>query len=247
MNASARHFAEANHLYQEVAERLFEHLAPINIEPQRILDLGAGSGTLLTGLQQRFRKADIINVDHAEQRLAMIENHGLFKKSPQRVCADACHLPFVDGYFDIVIANLMVHWLPDLTAWLAEMKRVLADNGLLIFSYFGPDSLRELGQPRHPFHDMHDLGDALVRAGLTHPILDSEHLTVEYDSVEDAHADLSANGEIALLQLMDLPPQEIDVTYEIVYGHAWKAQQPMTSKIDQDGMVRIDIGQIQRR
>jgi malonyl-CoA O-methyltransferase len=66
---------------------------------------------------------------------------------------------------------------------------VLRPGGLLLFSTFGPDTLKELraawrAADGHThvsrFIDMHDLGDALVRAGLGEPVMDMEHLTLTY-------------------------------------------------------------------
>ncbi len=247
-NNSADSFCEAAHLYAEIGERVMLHLDPISIKPTRIVDLGTGLGTMLPLLNKRYPKAEIIGVDSAQQRLALVKNKGLFKKPFQLIEASAEQLPFDDNSVSIVVANLMLHWVNDLGALFNEVKRVLSEEGLFIFSYYGPDTLKEL-QPAQAFIDMHDLGDDLIRLQMSDPILDSEQITVEYDNISDALADLTANGEIALLNSEATYSQddEVELTYEIVYGHAWKSAKPMTSKIDQDGMVRIDTSQIQRK
>lgn len=241
-NASATSFTEADHVYKEVGQRLIEHLAPIKIQPQRILDLGSGCGTLLPLLQQQFPQAEIVAVDIADQRLAVSQQLNS-NTTIDFVTADATELPFTDQHFDLVISNLMLHWLPDIPSCFQQVKRMLKTNGLFALTCFGPDSFVELGRSQ-TLIDMHNIGDEMIRCGLTHPILDSEVLTVEYDSVDDAITDLNANGEIALIDSVKTDLGELDLSYEIIYGHAWKDQQPMTSKIDQDGMVRIDASKI---
>lgn len=247
LNQTAQSFANASHIYEEVAERLMAHLVPIILKPTRILEVGAGCGTLYPRLKQQFPHAEIVQLDVAEQRLSRLEAPGIFKKLPAQVCADACQTPFADQQFDLIIANAFLHWV-EAKAWFQEAKRLLAENGLLIFSYFGPNTFREIGVQKTPFLDMHDAGDELVRSGFNHPILDSEHLMVEYDHIEDVIQDLTANGELALLELKEVEAvQDLEVTYELVYGHAWQQAKAMTSKIDQDGMVRIGLDQLKRK
>ena len=244
LNQSALSFVNANVLHQQVAERLLEHLEPINMAPQKILDLGCGTGGLLAPLKKCFPEADIMGVDLAEQRLRLAKAK---KQTTALVSANALQLPFASAQFQLIVSNLMLHWINDLPAWLAEMQRVLCTDGLLIFSYYGPDSLIEVGKPKRGFYDMHDVGDALVRAQFNDPILDAERFTLEYDDYHDLLADLQANGEQTLFSLEKSMPGPIDVTYEIVYAHAWKGALPMTSKIDQDGMVRVSIDQLPQR
>jgi hypothetical protein len=67
---------------------------------------------------------------------------------------------------------------------------VLRVEGLLMFSCFGPDTLREvrsafeqidLAPHTLPFVDMHDFGDMLVNAGFSTPVMDMETITVTYE------------------------------------------------------------------
>ncbi len=242
LNKSANSFSSADILHREVAGRLYEHLEPINIVPKTLLDLGCGTGNLSHFLDKRFPTAVKIGVDIAEQRLKRISNAKM-----NLVTADALQLPFANAQFDLIIANLLPHWFIDLPAWLTEMYRLLRTNGLLIFSFYGPDTLKEVGKPKTGFYDMHDVGDALVRAQFNDPILDAERFTIEYDVYQDLLSDLAATAEAILFNLKDNSSLDFSVTYEIVYAHAWKAEQPMTSKIDQDGMVRISLTQLQRK
>ena len=94
----------------------------------------------------------------------------------ERLCAEAEAIPLPDASIDLVYSNLMLPWCEDIDAVFAEIARVLAPQGLVTFTTLGPDTLVELrtawrtaggGDALHPFTDMHDLGDGLVRAGLT--------------------------------------------------------------------------------
>ena len=81
------------------------------------------------------------------------------------VAADAEHLPLADESVDLVYSNLMLHWHPEPHTLFPEWRRVLRVDGLLLFSCFGPDTLKELrtacrsampGIRPVPFIDMHD-------------------------------------------------------------------------------------------
>ncbi len=116
-----------------------------------------------------------------------------------------------------------------------------------MFSTLGPDTLGELraaagGARVHSFTDMHDLGDMLVAAGFAEPVMDMERVTMVYDDGAALLADLRASGQTCALSgrarglagrrfyaaLMEkLAAQRVagklSVSYEVVYGHAWKA------------------------
>jgi SAM-dependent methyltransferase len=62
--------------------------------------------------------------------------------------ADAQDLPFEDGAFDVVVANHMLYHVPDPPRAVAELARVLRDDGVLVAATNGPRHLRELWQIR---------------------------------------------------------------------------------------------------
>jgi malonyl-CoA O-methyltransferase len=95
----------------------------------------------------------------------------------------------------------------------------------------------------HAFADMHDVGDMLVGAGFADPVMDAERITLTYPDAEGFFADLRASGQTCTLAarprglsgkrfLSDLTcaldrarrAGRIEVTFEVVYGHAWKAK-----------------------
>ncbi len=112
-------------------------------------------------------------------------------------------LPLPEAGFDLVFSNLMLPWCEDLDAVFAEVARVLKPRGLFSFTTFGPDTLVELraawraadeAAHVHPFTDMHDLGDGLVRAGFSEPVLDVSRYTLTYPDVDALMRDLKAIG-----------------------------------------------------
>ena len=114
---------------------------------------------------------------------------GRFGRPFARVAADVYRLPLVDGSVDLVFSSLMLQWCDDLDAALRELRRVMRPGGLMLFSSFGPDTLRELreawaaadgGEHVNPFVDVHDVGSAMARAGFAEPVLDVDRWVRHY-------------------------------------------------------------------
>ncbi len=235
-------------LHAQVRETLLTRLEFTKLTPRAVLDAGAGTGHASRALTRRYPKALVIALDSSNGMLRVAARQQSWFRPFARVCADAELLPFKDGSVDLIVSNLMVHWCnPD--AVFAEFRRVLAPHGLLSFSAFGPDTLRELRDSWgevdsrthvHRFIDMHDLGDALVRGGFAAPVLDVERFTLSYLDVRKIAADLKATG--AHNATMGRAPGltgprkfagmqaayerfrqngRLPATYEVVFAHAW--------------------------
>lgn len=250
---AADSYDQAAVLQREVADRVLERLAYIKPEPQRLLDLGCGTGYTLQPLAQRYPGSDILALDVSLNMLeAARRRPTLWQKMRGRfryLAGDAEQLPLADASVDMIFSNLALQWCVDLDRTFAEWRRVLKPDGLLMFSTFGPDTLREL---RHCFEsvdayshvnrfiDMHDIGDALLRNGFGDPVMDMEMLTVTYDDVISIMRDLKQigahnvtlgrgrglMGKQRLKALSDAyekyrQDDRLPVSYEVVYGHAW--------------------------
>lgn len=177
-------------------------------------------------------------------------------------CADMARLPLSGSCLDLVWSNLALHWHPRPDLVFAEWRRVLQVEGLLMFSCFGPDTFREvraaLGAAgaeaaTHvlPFVDMHDFGDQLVEAGFSTPVMDMEILTVTYPNADKLLADIRALGgnplstrpqglmgkavwdavRAALAQQAQADGR-LPLTFEIIYGHAFRPAPRQTSSGD---------------
>ena len=261
-------------LQREVGSRMLERLDYMRIEPQRVLDVGCGTGASLTALHERYPKSQLLGVDLSQamlqagcgQRsrlrwlLPFLRNH-----QANLTVADAAALPFRNASAGLLWSNLMLHWLDDPQPAFRDMYRVLEVDGLLMFSTFGPDTLKELRAcfsdgyvHTQRFADMHDLGDMLLGCGFADPVMDMEVLTLTYANVDDLLRDLRQNGASCAMQtrrqgLMGrgvwqsmrtkyekLAQQgRLPATFEIIYGHAWKA--PAKKTADGRAIVRLDL------
>ncbi len=179
----ARHYDDAAWLPQRIADALMERLQPVRIEPQRILDVGAGTGICSAHLARHYRSARVTALDCSTAMLCVARGRGPRWFSRRMfACGDAEALPVADASIDLLVSSLMLASCPSQDAALAEFRRVLRPGGLLMFASLGPDTLRELRESWtvvdshvhvHAFVDMHDLGDALIRAGLCDVVMDT--------------------------------------------------------------------------
>jgi malonyl-CoA O-methyltransferase len=241
---AARTYPKASRLEREVAVRMLARLDYIRLEPRRILD--AGSGPPRNELRKRYPRAMAIALDFSCAMLTPTRLWGrILAARMYRVCAGLERLPLGDATVELVWSNMALHWLSDPLPAFREFRRVLAPNGLLMFSALGPDSLKELraaaGAARvHRFIDMHDLGDMLLAAGLAAPVMDMELLTIEYPDADTLLGDLRASGQTSVRadrprglagrsfgeRLRRALGDKPKATFEVVYGHAWQAAAP---------------------
>ncbi len=253
-------------LQKQVRDEMLSRLDLVKINPRVILDAGCGTGAASYALQKRFAKSQVVSLDFALPMLQKTRSHdlgllsqlkSLFGSTKQSLlCADIEALPLASASTGLIWSNLAIQWCNDLDAVLQEFHRVLQPEGLLMFSTFGPDTLRELrvatnqnnvGDPSRTsvsrFIDMHDIGDALVRAGFSAPVLDVERFTLTYDDVKSVMRDLKsigahnatdgrARGLLGRGFLQKLQENyerfrtegKLPATFEVVYGHAWRGK-----------------------
>ena len=247
-DGAADGYEQAAVLQQVIGDRLLDSLDAIRLSPGCILDLGSGTGRASGRLSGRYKTARILELDIAQNMLIKSrENNELDKQ--ERICADAENLPLADDSTDFVFSNLMFQWVSDLDRAFAEIYRTLQPGGLVLFSTFGPDSLQELRNSWarvddyvhvNAFMDMHDVGDALVRAGFAEPVMETEKFTLVYGSGLDLMRELKMLGAgnvnagrqrsvtgkgkfRAMLAEYDrrYGKDGLPATFEAVYGHAW--------------------------
>ncbi len=258
-NAHAADYAKAAKVQHEIGERLFERLHYLKIKPRYILDTGCGPGVFSQRLKKLYPQAQIIGLDLAYAMLSHAKARQSWRQKWGLVNADMMALPFPDGLFDLVFANQVIHWGNPLSDVMGEINRVMNPGGCLMFSTLGPDTFCELrrafamtDQHAHvnDFPDMHDVGDCLMAGYFLDPVMDMEMLTAHYASLPALLQALKSQGvrninplrnpgltgkhawkrfEQAMLQ-SSTPEGKFPLTYEVVYGHAWKGAQRRTGQ-----------------
>lgn len=244
-------------LQREIADRLIARLDVVKLKPRVVVDAGCGTGYGTALLKRRYPRARLMALDLAQAMAARARSRlrGWWPALTRRIapargflCADIERLPLANEGADLIVSNLALQWCDPKKA-LTEIRRVLAPDGLIMFTTFGPDTLKELraawqsadDAPHvHGFLDMHDLGDLLMHCGFADPVLDVDHLTLTYAEVREVMRDLKALGAHnamlgrargltgkrrfgRVLSAYDSTRREgrIPATYEVVFGHAW--------------------------
>jgi len=263
-------YDQAAVLQREIGARMAERLGIIKLTPGAILDAGCGTGEALGELRTRYPAAQIIGLDLAwnmalaarrrSTPVATAERSLLSRflgppaatpaPAPRVVCGDIGQLPLAAGSVDLVWSNLALQWVDAPPQVFAEFHRVIANGGLLSFTTFGPDTLRELRSAFaaadaathvNRFVDMHDLGDMLVEAGFADPVMDMEMLTLTYADGTALMRELKALGAHnvtadrprgmmgrarwrRMLESLEAFRREgrLPASFEVIYGHAWK-------------------------
>lgn len=277
--ASSRYEAAAA-LQRSVRSELLERLPHFAISPKVIVDLGAGTGSASRELKQRYPRASLIAADlslgmlqELRKNISWIDRVRRSKKI-EAVSADAHQLPFRAGSVDLIFSSLMLQWC-DLDRVFAEVRRVLAPEGLFVFSTFGVSTLQELraawtiadaNHRVHTFFDMHDIGSALTRAGLKEPVLDVDRHYLRYPDPLSLMRSIKEIGAVNAAQ--DRPrgltsprtlqvvsdtyprdPQRGDIvaTWEVVYGATFGAPSPMADDSRDPSEVIVPFPSLDKR
>jgi malonyl-CoA O-methyltransferase len=276
----ARSFDRAAHSYDaasvlqtRVREELLSRLDVVRLAPSRIVDLGCGTAAAAVALGRRYRRSRVLSVDLSIAMLREARRRSRPWRRVVAICADAARLPLGDASLDLVFSNLMLQWCADPEVIFRECARVLRPGGLLTYTSFGPDTLKELRRAWaaadgythvNRFIDMHDLGDAMLRAGLAEPVMDVERYTLTYADVRALMRDLKAigahnvnagrprglTGRRALERMTAAYESErrggrLPATYEVVFGQAWAPAAPRQQRTP--GEARIPVSEIRRR
>ena len=271
-------------LLRDVERRMLERLGWTKLQPATILDLGCGAGAGIVALQQRYPEALVAGVDislHMLRKaramaLAVPSNdatqQSFFGRLSAQIRQKLMHdpraklilgasecLPIKTASIDLLWSNLMFHWLPNAAPAVQEWYRVIRPGGLVSFTAFGVDTLKELrglGLPLMALPDMHDIGDLLGSTGFAEPVMDQQKIVLTYaNPVKLIQEIASLGGDVrrqrykslttptayqaavrALESLRD-SNGKIALTVEVIFGHAWCPEQKKRA----DGWMPIEL------
>lgn len=269
----ARQAPRGDFLLREVESRMLERLPLVRLAPKRIVDVGCGRGEGLLALKRQYPEAALVGVDaslgavrRAREALAA-PSRGFFARMLRPdagplaglVAGDAHALPLANSSVDLVWSNLALHWFASPQRAIDEWYRVMRPGALLDFSFLGVDTfveLRALGARTMSFHDMHDIGDALMASGFSEPVMDMQRITLSWKTPQALLDDVHALGGNALrgrfrgllgrrsrdewlraIESLRGDDGLIRSTIEIAFGHAWCPQRKRRS----DGLAAIEF------
>ncbi|TQV65460.1 MAG: malonyl-ACP O-methyltransferase BioC [Halothiobacillaceae bacterium] len=274
-DAAAGHYEQHARLQKMVRDEMLDRLEWIKVDPSVVVDLGCGTGAATRALRKRYPRAGVLGLDISTGMLAMARAGQPWLRKPHLVCADMERLPLGDASVDLLFSSLTLQWSNEPERVFAEARRVLKPGGVFVFSTLGPDSLHELrnawreADPAHThvnlFYDMHDVGDALLRAGLRDPVMDVERLTLGYPDVEAVMRSLKGIGARnglagrsrgltgkgrlervrATYEQLRNEENQLPVSYEVIHGQAWGGE-PGRYRADAFGEVRIPLSSLKR-
>ena len=267
---AAEEFEKFDFVHSVTRNGLLARLEPMVVEAKTVVDLGCATGSACKPLAKRFRRAHIIALDLSAGMLQQVRRKQSWFTKYSLLHANATAIPLADQSVDVVFANQLLPWIDASATMFAEVGRVLRENGLFLFATLGPDSLSGLRQAWqntdtgvhvNRFPDMHDIGDAAIRAGLTDPVLDVDRLSVTYQDAGALFRDLTGCGARnslahrshtligksrfdAMTATLERHRRNgtIELDLELIYGHCWGA-----GPRSRDSEIRIDPGQIGRR
>ncbi len=202
--------ASVSDILIDAADRLLDRLDDVTRSFTRALDVG-GRGSVAPRL--RARGIDTVSCDLSA---AMAGAQGGLA-----VAVDEEWLPFAPGSFDLVVANLSLHWINDLPGALIQLRAALRPDGLLLASLPILPSLAPLrtalleaeaaltggASPRvSPFPELRDCASLLQRAGFALPVVDADEIVLSYGDPLALLRDLRAAGETNAVRLRDRRP-----------------------------------------
>jgi len=142
---AARKYDESAVVQRKSAKRLLEIAASLPATPRVILDIGCGTGHDSQALGRLFPQSTLIPMDISLAMLAKTRARAVaISGKHSLLCADAESLPLGKSSVDLAFSNAAFNWFNDLEATLSNIHAILSAKGQLLFSLFGPGTLKEI-------------------------------------------------------------------------------------------------------
>jgi len=246
--AAAERYDGLADLQRTVGERLLSRLAGMSLAPERIVDVGSGTGYLATRLIELYPKADLVALDIAEGMLRFARSRHGERGAGRLVCGDAEAMPFRDCSIDVAFSNVAIQWCSSPGSVFREMRRVLKPGGVVLFSTFGAETLLELRSAWASVDDYSHVNLFADSAEVTFSLREAEFREIDvsvevnrlnYSSVYDLMRELKGlgahnvtldrprhlTGKGALQRMVAAYERHaagngIEATFEVVYGYA---------------------------
>jgi malonyl-CoA O-methyltransferase len=228
---------------QEASTELLSRLSWLTLKPAIILDVGCGTAETSAQLQDLYPAATVIALD---ADFSMLTAGGI-GPALNKLQTDAEQLPIKTASVDMIFANFLLPWHLNLPILLREFRRVLRKEGVLLCTLLGLDTAKELaaGTKLVPqLVDMHDVGDLLLKEGFTDPVLDVDYCTLTYTNKEKLIAELKACGMLTAADSAELIQDALEITYEIIYAHAFVPEE--NQHADQDGNAYVPLAMLRQ-
>lgn len=246
-------YIDASVIAQETGQEMLNRLDWMTIRPDIILDIGCAGGEMSGLLGKRYPNAKVLACDISER---MICHARAYSPLPLYFCADGAKLPLQAETIDLIFINLTLSWQTNVELLLQECRRLLRQDGLLIFTALGVDTLQEWRQVSSrklvpQLADMHDIGDLLLQQGFADPVLDVSFLTAAYRDLARLDKELCATGmwisdHTPLMLPVSVPENQWQVTYEIIFGHAFAPALLGSETADNTGEVKISLSHMRQ-
>lgn len=189
------------YLQKKVGRDLLGLVALENQTSKTILDVGCGTGFCMDELLKGRCNARFIGLDISAGMVQQAK-HKLGNKAGY-ICGDAETLPLTDNSVDLILSNLTLQWCHNLSEVFSGFRQVLKPGGVLLFSSFGSQTLKELrdawGQVDgfnhvNHFYKSEHLTRLMQNAGLTESLTNTQMHRIQYRSVLDLMRELKGIG-----------------------------------------------------
>lgn len=191
----AHSFSDHDFLFSWAEEQIFDRLDVVKRDFPSVVHIGGRhSSDFSTRMQKQVNAESFYTMDSADGD----------------IIAEEDFLPLKPGSIDLITSTLNLHSVNDLPGALLQIRKALKPDGLFVAALFGGETLHELRQslmhseialkggasPRvFPFADKQDMGALLQRGGFALPVVDSDIVTVTYDTMFKLMHDLRGMGE----------------------------------------------------